>query len=281
MSSTEEDNVLLRQSREVGVRDSEVDAESVVESVIRGEEKVDDSGGNVVSDEASVVGGRDETGEAMPNAAVAKTVRGFGEKDGPEDDVIEADVESCTDTVDSLYACVTWSKTETLVVIVQTLYPRVLRRVKSWLGDSPFSLAVQSSFAGVRCTVPCCHDSSLREVCVVEEDIGAAFCEARVLSLVSTRRGPVAIQSCPSVLFNAYIDWCCSVGRPVPVAAAVFDSDLFRRLVREASLTCLDPFAAVEYLVQRLKKFSHQAWLLDLPRFRLCLESGVVPFESL
>ena len=55
--------------------------------------------------------------------------------------------------VDNLYACVTWSKTETLVVIVQTLYPRMLRRVKSWLGDNPFSLSVQSSFSEMRCTV--------------------------------------------------------------------------------------------------------------------------------
>ena len=55
--------------------------------------------------------------------------------------------------VDSLYACVTWSKTGTLGVTVQTLYARVLRRLKSWLFDSPFSLAVQSSFSGVRCTV--------------------------------------------------------------------------------------------------------------------------------
>ena len=42
--------------------------------------------------------------------------------------------------VDSPYAVASWSKTETLVVLVQTLYPRVLRRLKSWLGDSPFSL---------------------------------------------------------------------------------------------------------------------------------------------
>ena len=47
--------------------------------------------------------------------------------------------------VESPYASVTWSKTETLMVLVQTLYPRVLRRVKSWLGDGPFSLALQSS----------------------------------------------------------------------------------------------------------------------------------------
>ena len=192
--------------------------------------------------------------------------------------------------VDSPYACVTWRKTETLVVIVQTVYPRVLRRVKSWLGDSPFSLSVQSSFSGVRFTVRCCPDDSLNEVCLVEEDVGVVSCESEirclsyVLSLVSTRRGPIAIQTCHPVLFNAYVDWCRSMGRPVPVVAAIFDFDLLRRLVRDASLVCVgpvDPFAAIEYLVQRLKKFCSQAWLLNLPQFRLCLESGVVPPEAL
>ena len=125
---------------------------------------------------------------------------------------------------------------------------------------------------------------------LVGEDCGTASCEeeiqclARVLSLVSTRRGPVAIQPCPPVLINAYIDGCHSVGQPMPVVAVVFDSDLLRCLVCKASLACVgsvDPFAIVEYLAQGLKKFCHQAWLLNLPQFRLCLESGVVLFESL
>ena len=105
------------------------------------------------------------------------------------------------------------------------------------------------------------------------------------LALVSTRRVLVAIQNCPPVLFNAYVeDWCRSVGRPVPVVAAIFDSDLLRRLVREAIKVCVvsvDLFATIEYLAQRLKKFCHQTWLLNLPQFRLCLETGVVPSESL
>ena len=192
--------------------------------------------------------------------------------------------------VDSPYACVAWSKTETLVVIVQTLYPRVLRRVKSWLGDSPFSLSVQSSFSGVRFTVRCCPDDSLREVCLVDEDVGVASgeseirCLSCVLSLVSNRCGPIALQNCPPVIFNAYVDWCRSLGRPVPVVAAIFDSDLLLRLVRDASLFCVasvGPFAVIEYLAQRLKKFCHHAWLLNLPQFRRCLESMVVPSEYL
>ena len=46
--------------------------------------------------------------------------------------------------VDSPYASVIWSKSETLVVLVHTLYPRVLRSVLLRLGDSLFSLASQS-----------------------------------------------------------------------------------------------------------------------------------------
>ena len=43
----------------------------------------------------------------------------------------------------------------------------------------------------------------------------------------------------------------------------------------------VDPFATVEYLVQRLKRVRHQACLLNLPRFRMCLESGDIPAASL
>ena len=74
------------------------------------------------------------------------------------------------------------------------------------------------------------------------------------------------------------------MGRPVPVVAAIFDFDLLRRLVCDATLVCVgstDPFAVIEYLAQRLKKFCHQAWLLNLPQFRFCLESGVFPSENL
>ena len=78
----------------------------------------------------------------------------------------------------------------------------------------------------------------------MDEDVGVVSCESEirclsyVLSLVSTRRGPIAIQNCP-VLFNAYMDWCRSIGRPVPVVAAIFDTDLLRRLVCDADLVCV------------------------------------------
>ena len=44
MSSTKEDNALLCQSQEVDLKESEAERESVVESVIRGEEIVPGSG---------------------------------------------------------------------------------------------------------------------------------------------------------------------------------------------------------------------------------------------
>ena len=43
----------------------------------------------------------------------------------------------------------------------------------------------------------------------------------------------------------------------------------------------VDPFSTVDYLVQRLRRFRHQNRLLQLSRFRLCLETGVVPFVAL
>ena len=192
--------------------------------------------------------------------------------------------------VESPYALVTWSKTETLVVLIQTLYPRVLRRVKSWLGDGPFSLALQASYSGEMCIVRCCPDDCLREVHLFHEGHGAASCESemqylsRVLSLVSTSRGHAAIANCPPVLFNACMDWCRSLGQPVPLVAVSFDPDLLHRLIYESSFACVglvDPFAILQYLVQRLERVRHQAWLLNLPQLRLCLESGVLSIESL
>ena len=98
MSSTEEDNALLCHSREVGLKESEAEVESVVGSVIRGEEKVrgcDDRDG---SDEASVTGSRDETGEAVAGTVTETVGRGFGEKDVTEDEIVETDGESCPES---------------------------------------------------------------------------------------------------------------------------------------------------------------------------------------
>ena len=55
MCSTEEDSALLQRSRETGLVESGGEVESVVESVVRGEERVSDGGD------------RDESGEASDN----------------------------------------------------------------------------------------------------------------------------------------------------------------------------------------------------------------------
>ena len=52
MSSTEEDNAVLCRSREIGLKDSEAKAESIVESIVPGEGQVvavvEDEGGKIV-----------------------------------------------------------------------------------------------------------------------------------------------------------------------------------------------------------------------------------------
>ena len=83
---TEEDNALLRRSRAVGLMESEVEVESVVESV-------DHCGGGV-----SGTGDENEGGEANSCPKNLKKTCGFGEKDVTEQDVSETDVESCTET---------------------------------------------------------------------------------------------------------------------------------------------------------------------------------------
>ena len=82
------------------------------------------------------------------------------------------------------YASVSWSKTGTLVVVLQTLHPRVLRRLKLWLGDSTSSLGLQSSLSWVKCVIRCCPDSSVRETCLVDVELGEASCDL-VMSLGS------------------------------------------------------------------------------------------------
>ena len=73
MSSTEEDNVLQRQSRGAGFMESELESESVGGSIIRGEKEVTGSGD------------QDENEEAGVSAAGSK-IRGFGEKDVDDDE---------------------------------------------------------------------------------------------------------------------------------------------------------------------------------------------------
>ena len=86
MSSTEEDNALLRQSQEVGVRESEVGEESVVESVVCGRDGVDDGGdedGNIEAGDAGIQLESEGTGGHEAGEVV---VPDFGEKDVLSDD---------------------------------------------------------------------------------------------------------------------------------------------------------------------------------------------------
>ena len=94
MSSTEEDNALMRQSQEVVVRESEVGEESV----IRGEEIVSGGGNKDDSDEAGVTGSLDGARNVVTSVVAETTRRGFGEKDVSEVEIIEADVESCPES---------------------------------------------------------------------------------------------------------------------------------------------------------------------------------------
>ena len=62
MSSTEDDNAVLCRSQDVGLKQSEAEVESVVESVVRGEERASGGGDNEESGEASGGGNQDEAG---------------------------------------------------------------------------------------------------------------------------------------------------------------------------------------------------------------------------
>ena len=97
MSSTEEDNALLRQSQEVGVRESEIGEESVVESVVRGRDGVDDGGEEEGNNEAGGVDNQLESGETCGHEASDAVVPGFGEKDVLSDDD-EEEIGSCAVT---------------------------------------------------------------------------------------------------------------------------------------------------------------------------------------
>ena len=83
--SIEEDGSLLHRSRSTEFVESEVEAESVVESVVRGEEN--EIGGEDV----------DESAELDADRADVSNFPGFGEKDTSDAPVGE-DVESCVET---------------------------------------------------------------------------------------------------------------------------------------------------------------------------------------
>ena len=84
MCPTEEDDDLLHRSRGIELLESEVEAESVIESVVRGE-KIESGGGDA------------HWNEVDESRAGDSNISGFGEKDTSDDPVGE-DIEKCVET---------------------------------------------------------------------------------------------------------------------------------------------------------------------------------------
>ena len=191
--------------------------------------------------------------------------------------------------VESTYAQATWSKTESLVIVSQTLYPRILRRVQSWCKDSAFSMIFREEGNEANCIVRCQSGERVREVCLLWEPYSAGICDAeirclsRVLSILAEGQSPVALLGCSSTLFNVFSEWCRSHGRSVPLSLLEYSSSVFKDHVREAGIVgahCLDPFAVLEFLLLRFDKAIHQPWLLGLVEFRQCVQRREIPFTA-
>ena len=85
MCSTEEDSALLHRSREAELVESGAEVESVVESVVRGEEKPIGCGGDDENEEVSGGGAQEEAGVSVEQAE--GRVPGFGDKANSSDDI--------------------------------------------------------------------------------------------------------------------------------------------------------------------------------------------------
>ena len=191
--------------------------------------------------------------------------------------------------VDSVYAQSTWSKTETFVVLTQTLYPRVLRRVKAWAKDHPFSISLRSDVEKVLCAVHFCIDGQLRTVVLLWEPHVADLCGAelsclsRVFAILPAGKGPVAIRGCSATLYNSLLEWCKSKELSVPFSSVDFQDDTLIESIREADRVTgnLCPIVVVDLLVQFLCPSVQQPWLLEMPVFRRCLLVKRVSFRQL
>ena len=84
MCSTEEDSALLHRSREAELVESGSEVESVVESVVRGEERTIGGGGDDENGEASGGGDQEDAGVLVERAE--GRVPGFGDKADFSDD---------------------------------------------------------------------------------------------------------------------------------------------------------------------------------------------------
>ena len=84
MCSSEEDSAMLHRSREAELVESGAEAESVVGSVVRGEERTSETGGDDENGEASGGGNQEEAGVSVEQAE--GHVPGFGDKADSSDD---------------------------------------------------------------------------------------------------------------------------------------------------------------------------------------------------
>ena len=70
------------------------------------------------------------------------------------------------------YSVASWSKTETLTVLGQTLYPRIIRRAMEWIcSTGMFSLKFDYDPVSVRCFVVFWEGDNRRQVCVLWESL--------------------------------------------------------------------------------------------------------------
>ena len=192
--------------------------------------------------------------------------------------------------VESSYAQATWSKTESLVIVCQTLYPRVLRRVYSWCKDSPFSILFREEDEGVCCIVRCCVGSHVREVTLLWEPYSSGICDAeilclsRVLATLPETHSPVVLLGCSPTLFNVFSEWCRARDRSVPLSLLEYSPSVFKSHVREAGMVgahSLDPFAVLDFLVLQFNKAVYQPWMLGLVELRQCVRKREIPFSVL
>ena len=191
--------------------------------------------------------------------------------------------------VDSVYAQSTWSKTETFVVLTQTLYPRVLRRVKSWAKDYPFAISFKCDFEKIICMLHFCVDGQLKHVVVLWEPQSVDLCGAelrclsRIYSILPTGVCPVAVRGCSATLLHSLVEWSRSKELSLPLTCVDFTDVTLVSCLREVSQTTglPDPISIVDFLVEHLGRSVHQPWLLEMPVLRRCLLEKGVSFRHL
>ena len=150
------------------------------------------------------------------------------------------------------------------MIIGQTLYPRVLRRVQGWVKDSFFSVSLREDQDGLRFYVHCFANGTLREVCVLWNPNFPGLCDSeivglsRIFAILPAGQSPVCLRGFSLTLFNVVTtEWCVSQCRPKPVSISEYTPKVFKEHVQEASkngFSALDCFALLEYLLLRLHR---------------------------